>query len=202
MGDHYYSRNPSSESRPQTIRTELRGESLVFKSDSGVFSKADIDFGSRLLIDTLTQPQVAGPILDMGCGYGPIGITLARAWKERAITMVDINERAVHLTKENAELNNVRVNVYQSNLFANVSGKYALIVTNPPIRAGKETIYKLFEVAATHLLDGGELWIVIQKKQGAPSTLKKLETLYNEVEVVTKKKGYYIIKATFVDEHS
>ncbi|GGH85421.1 16S rRNA (guanine1207-N2)-methyltransferase [Pullulanibacillus pueri] len=202
MADHYYTRHPSSESQPQTFRTELKGETFAFKTDSGVFSKADIDFGSRLLIDSLVQPSIDGPILDMGCGYGPIGISLARFWEGRSVSMVDVNERAVGLTKENAEKNKVRVDVFQSNLYENVSGKYALIVTNPPIRAGKKVIFQLFEASKSYLLEGGELWIVIQKKQGAPSTLAKLETLFGQVEVVTKKKGYFIIKATFVDERN
>jgi len=196
MSDHYYSANPNSESQPQQFRTKLRDEMFTFNSDRGVFSKNEVDFGSRLLIETLKVPEVAGPVLDVGCGYGVIGITLAHAWSDRRVTLIDVNERAVDLARENCLLNHVDAHVLQSNIYDNLAeGGYALIVTNPPVRAGKKVVFDIFTGAKQRLLKGGELWVVIQKKQGAPSTLDKLRTVFDEVEVVIKKKGYFIIKA-------
>ncbi|MCO4852254.1 class I SAM-dependent methyltransferase [Bacillus vallismortis] len=198
MSEHYYSDKPSVKSNKQTWSFRLRDKDFMFTSDSGVFSKKEVDFGSRLLIDSFEEPEVEGGILDVGCGYGPIGLSLANAFKDRAIHMIDVNERAVELSNENAEQNGItNVKIYQSDLFSNVDSAetFASILTNPPIRAGKKVVHAIFEKSAEHLKTSGELWIVIQKKQGAPSAIEKLEELFGEVSVVQKKKGYYIIKA-------
>ncbi len=169
-------------------------------SDRGVFSKEGIDFGSRLLIDTVTLPSVDGDIVDVGCGYGPIGLALATLSTTRAIHMVDVNERALFLTKENAKNNSIEnVLVYQSDGLKEVTGSFAMVVTNPPIRAGKKIVHQIFEQAADLLVDQGELWVVIQKKQGAPSAIEKLQQLFGSVDVVTKKKGYFILQAKKFD---
>lgn len=197
MTDHYYSSNPSVESKPFTFEYKLKGHSFIFTSDLGVFSKSEIDFGSKLLIDSIMMPATRGNILDVGCGYGPIGLTLAKENPDRQVEMVDVNERALQLARKNSEQNKINnVLIYQSNLFENVKDhSFAIIVSNPPIRAGKKVVHEIFEQSYQHLADNGELWIVIQKKQGAPSAIEKLKSLFNEVEVVAKKKGYYIIKS-------
>ncbi|HHY71842.1 MAG TPA: class I SAM-dependent methyltransferase [Bacillus bacterium] len=197
MTEHYYSNKPSVESKPFTFHYKLKGHSFVFTSDFGVFSKSEIDFGSKLLIDTIVIPAVRGDILDIGCGYGPIGLALAKENPERHVDMVDVNERALQLARKNSEQNKVdNVSIYQSNLFENVKEEsFAVIVTNPPIRAGKKVVHDLFEKSYHYLVENGELWIVIQKKQGAPSAIEKLQSIFAEVEVVSKKKGYYIIKS-------
>lgn len=197
MSEHYFSQQPHSKRSPKTWSYTLRGTSYTFTSDVGVFSKNDVDFGSRLLIEQFTEPKVDGDILDMGCGYGPIGITLADEFAERHVFMADVNERAVDLAKKNAQLNHVsNTTVFQSDLFAKVTKRdFAAILTNPPIRAGKKVVHQLFEEAHAALAEGGELWIVIQKKQGAPSAIKKLETLFGEVETMAKDKGYFILRA-------
>ncbi len=198
MSEHYYSEKPSVKSNKQTWSFRLRNKDFMFTSDSGVFSKKEVDFGSRLLIDSFEEPEVEGGILDIGCGYGPIGLSLASDFKDRIIHMIDVNERAVELSNENAEQNGItNVKIYQSDLFSNVDSAqtFASILTNPPIRAGKKVVHAIFEKSAEHLKASGELWIVIQKKQGAPSAIEKLEELFDEVSVVQKKKGYYIIKA-------
>lgn len=166
-------------------------------TDQGVFSKREVDFGSRLLIETFEEPAVEGGFLDVGCGYGPIGLAIAKSFPNRTVEMVDINERAIELAKRNQQLNHIdNVVIYESDLFESVGDKmFAAILTNPPIRAGKKVVHSIFEQSASHLVPNGELWVVIQKKQGAPSTLEKLQSLFPEVEVVAKKKGYYIIKA-------
>ncbi|WP_216831092.1 class I SAM-dependent methyltransferase [Alkalihalobacterium elongatum] len=197
MTNHYYSETPSVESNRNRFTFELRGNALRFISDAGVFSKKEIDFGSRLLIDVFQFPNVEGDILDMGCGYGPIGLALAKENKDLTVYMADINERAVQLSKENAAENKIsNVEIFQSDLFdAFEKNDFAAILTNPPIRAGKDTVHQIYEQAYAKLISGGQLWIVIQKKQGAPSTIEKLKTLFDAVEVVEKKKGYFIIRA-------
>lgn len=196
MSEHYYSEKPTVESDRKTWQYTLRNHLFTFQSDRGVFSKNEVDFGSRLLIETFVMPNVSGDVLDVGCGYGPIGLTIAKEF-ERKVQMIDINERAIELAKDNARLNGVtNVNIYQSNLFENVKDqKFAAVLTNPPIRAGKQVVHEIFDKSYDYLVNGGELWIVIQKKQGAPSAIEKLKELFSEVEVVEKKKGYYIIMA-------
>ncbi|MFS8188315.1 class I SAM-dependent methyltransferase [Rossellomorea marisflavi] len=197
MTNHYYSKNPEVGSDPQHFTFDLRGRSFRFKTDHGVFSKKEVDFGSRVLIDAFELPGVDGPVLDVGCGYGPIGLSLAKEFPERTIHMIDVNERALSLASENAAANGVgNVEIYQSDRFEQVEEKkFSAILTNPPIRAGKETVHAIFTESAEHLAENGELWVVIQKKQGAPSAMEKMEELFSNVEVVVKKKGYYILKS-------
>lgn len=195
--EHYYARNPEVKSNPQSWATVLRDHSFRFKTDLGVFSKAEVDFGSRLLTDTFVEPSVAGPVLDVGCGYGPIGLSIAKDFPERQIHMIDVNLRAISLAQENAELNNLtNVEIYESEVFnrVNESG-FAAIVTNPPIRAGKVVVHQILEQSYLHLVSGGQLWVVIQKKQGAPSAQHKMKEVFGNVETVAKKKGYYILRS-------
>jgi len=194
--EHYYSKNPQSENITETKQVILNNHSFTFTMGAGVFSKKGIDFGTRLLIEHFQAPDHDGDILDLGCGYGPIGIALAHQFPSREVLMTDINERAVSLAKQNAEQNDVtNVTVMQSEGFLKIEEHiFATIVTNPPIRAGKTVVYNLFRDSKSHLVDGGELWIVIQKKQGAPSAIKYLTSIFNEVETMTRKKGYYVIR--------
>lgn len=196
MSDHYYSERPESRSNRYSFTEDLCGKKFSFSSDAGVFSKGGIDFGSRLLIEELNVPETAGDVLDVGCGYGPIGLVIASFHKLRQVYMIDVNERALALAKENAAQNDVHnVTIMQSDQLQNVIDKqFAMVVTNPPIRAGKNVVHGIFEQSADVLVEGGELWVVIQKKQGAPSAEKKLRTLFPSVEIVTRKKGYFILR--------
>lgn len=201
MSQHYYSQQPDTRHDRRTLNTVLRGKSLKFISDAGVFSKGDIDYGSRVLIESIEIPRNAS-VLDVGCGYGPIGISAALLAPEGHVTMIDINSRAVELARENAGNNGVKnITVKESDVLSAVQGqKFDVILTNPPIRAGKAVVHQIFEQAYEHLNEGGALWIVIQKKQGAPSAVAKLEGLFPVVEEVTKDKGYRIIKAQKIVE--
>ncbi|WP_054943963.1 class I SAM-dependent methyltransferase [Paenibacillus ihuae] len=196
MSQHYYSQQPEVRHDRRTIDTVLRGKSLRFTSDAGVFSKGDIDHGSRVLIEAMEIPD-GSAVLDVGCGYGPIGISAAVLAPKGHVTMIDINARAAQLARENAQNNGIRnVTVMESDVLAAVQGqKFDVILTNPPIRAGKAVVHQIFEQAYEHLNEGGTLWIVIQKKQGAPSAVAKLESLFSVVEEVGKDKGYRIIRA-------
>lgn len=197
MSEHYYSNKPQTESKPRQWKFTLREHTFTFETDAGVFSKSEVDFGSRVLIDTFEMPEVEGDVLDVGCGYGPIGLSIAKANPERFVHMMDINTRAIALAEKNAQVNGIQnVRIFESDGLASVGDvKAAAILTNPPIRAGKETIFRFYDESYEKLVEGGELWIVIQKKQGAPSTVSHLEELFSEVDVVEKKKGYWIIRA-------
>ncbi|MBJ6361022.1 class I SAM-dependent methyltransferase [Paenibacillus sp. GCM10012307] len=196
MSDHYYTQKPGVKHDRRMHEAVLRGQKYRFATDAGVFSKAGVDYGSQVLIESITL-NASAAVLDVGCGYGPIGIAAASLVPQGSVTMIDINERAVELAKENAALNGVRnATVIHSDLFEAVKDrKFDVILTNPPIRAGKSTVHQIFEEGWSLLNPGGEMWVVIQKKQGAPSALAKLETLFERIEEVTKDKGYRIYRA-------
>lgn len=178
-------------------RTEcfVLGNKYTFLTDNGVFSKDGLDFGSRLLLESIPLDEVGGKILDMGCGYGVFGIVLARM-TEAHIDMVDVNLRALHLTERNIKENHVKnISVFESNCYANISSKYSSIITNPPIRAGKKIVYDMVMNARDYLEDNGKLFLVIRKEQGAKSLIVDLKKIYT-VEVLAKKKGFFIIKCS------
>ncbi|MGZ9587220.1 class I SAM-dependent methyltransferase [Paenibacillus marinisediminis] len=195
---HYYSKHQETAHQRKEFQFTLRQFRLRFISDAGVFSKDGIDYGSRVLIDAMVIPEDAA-ILDVGCGYGPIGLTAAKLAVTGHVTMVDVNERALALAAENAALNSIsNVTIEESDGLSSIGERtFDVILTNPPIRAGKEVVHRIFEQSYHHLNPGGSLWIVIQKKQGAPSALAKLQQLFGEdaVEEVTKDKGYRIYRA-------
>jgi len=199
MSNHYYTKNPETESKETSWTFPLRDREFRFISDSGVFSKKTVDFGSRLLIESFRlNEEVAGDILDVGCGYGPMGLALAHAYPARLVEMVDVNERALSLARRNAEANNIRnVKVYESNTYDQVpqERQFAAIVSNPPIRAGKQVVHRILSEAHTHLLPGGTLTVVIQKKQGAPSAEQKMLDVFGNVEIIARDKGYWIIQS-------
>lgn len=197
--DHYYSAKPTSESNRETWHTTINGKDFTYTTDAGVFSKNAVDQGSEVLMVTgAEQTYPKGNILDLGCGYGPVGVYLGQAFLDRTIEMVDINERALELSKVNAEQNGVKnVEVYQSNIYENIENKqFAAILSNPPIRAGKKVVHEILEKAHSHLVEGGRLLIVIQKKQGAPSAKKKMEDVFGNVERINLDKGYWILAST------
>ena len=194
MNDQYYTADPSSESRPVPCAFPYRGHGLNFMTDAGVFSKGELDVGSRLLLDAL--PALNGDVLDLGCGWGAIGVAIARANKEARVVMADVNHRALDLCRANCARNGVTAEVIESDGMAAVLGRrFDAIVTNPPIRAGKQVIYRMFADAAVSLKAGGALYLVIRKQQGAESCVKYLKTLFNEVEKLDKSGGFWVLKA-------
>ena len=168
---------------------------MTFVSDNGVFSKKMIDYGSRVLLEAISIDSSKKTLLDVGCGYGTFGIALKSVYPFLEIDMVDVNDRALNLARENLKLNNMSANVYLSNTYDKVENKYDLIVTNPPIRAGKEIVTKILVESKKYLNLNGEIWVVIQKKQGAPSAKKNLESVFKKVDIVKRDKGYYILRA-------
>ena len=193
MSNQYFENNDKLESNLKEIVYYYRGKSIKLLTDNGVFSKGGVDFGSSLMLKQI-DPAGKKKILDVGCGYGVIGITLALTEPNALVTMVDVNERAMNLAKQNALNNGVNnVIVKESFAYQNIDDTYDLIVTNPPIRAGKKVVHEILEGSYNHLTSDGELFVVIQKKQGAESAIKKLQSLYTFVEKVATDKGYWII---------
>lgn len=187
---HYYTSKPQSEYKEYDVSYSIEKHNFKFVSASGVFSRTSVDFGSDLLIQRVLQFSHINSLLDIGCGYGVIGISLS-AILGIQVVMCDINERAIKLAKTNAK--GQKVTVIRSDGFENINNKFDAIVTNPPIRAGKEVYYSWFKDSKAYLNSGGEFFCVIQKKQGAPSAKKYLEQVYGNCDIIAKDKGYNIL---------
>ena len=195
MADHYYSKTTDTPSDPKDFIFNFKGHTFNFKTDNGVFSKDYIDYGSFAMLNAFVPIDIDLPILDMGSGYGPIGIVVSKLYNKRTV-MCEINERAYNLSLENIKKNNADSIAFNSNLYEKIEElEFSSIITNPPIRAGKETVFNIYDGAYKHLVVGGELWVVIQKKQGAPSSKAHLEELFGNCEIVNRDHGYYILKS-------
>ena len=192
MAEHYYSQNPNAEHDEQQVIFEVLGRQLRCTTDAGVFSRDGLDMGTRILLESL--PALQGRILDLGCGWGPVGAAVGSAYPETEIVMTDVNERAAELAKRNLAANGVKnARVVTGDGYASVEGSFSAILLNPPIRAGKQLIYALFADARNYLEDDGALYIVIRKQQGAESAEKYLKTLYGDVERIAREKGYWVL---------
>ncbi len=194
--EQYFTKKPESEKEIYKFDWNVGKEVFKFYTSKSVFSKKGIDFGSMLLIETIINENkdFRGSILDLGCGYGPLGIIAARVLDNPAVTMCDVNERALELSMMNAKENKVddKVKIIASSAFENIKDSFDIIMTNPPIRAGKDVVFSFYEGSYEHLKQGGKLYAVIQKKQGAPSSRAKLESLFGNCETAGKKSGYFI----------
>jgi 16S rRNA (guanine1207-N2)-methyltransferase len=189
----YYEKNPTADHDIHELRVRLLDTPMTFLTDAGVFSKRMVDYGSQVLLSTLDlEPDKT--LLDVGCGYGPLGLTLGKVFGVQA-TLIDINSRALDLARANAEKNQVKARIFQSNIYEEVEGNFDYIVSNPPIRAGKSVVHEIIKGAFRHLEDQGSLTIVIQKKQGAPSAKAKMEEVFGNCQILKKDKGYYILES-------
>ena len=199
---HYFQNDPNLASNLQKISFDIYGLHMSLWTDNGVFSKSRVDEGSFAFLKVLLPLKLTGKILDLGCGYGTIGLTIAMASPEARVTLADINTRALALCEKNAnELGlSQRVTILLSDIYANIEGQYDSIVVNPPIRAGKRVTYAMYEGAKQRLIDGGSLFIVIRKAQGAPSASKYIEELFGNITLLKRDKGYYIYQAKKVNE--
>ena len=193
MPEHYYTETPTSAHDQRRIALKALGNELTFVTDAGVFSRDGLDRGTEVLLNAL--PPLAGRVLDLGCGWGAVGVALGKRWPDLDIVMTDINSRAVELARRNLAENGVRATVVQGNGFAAVEGSFDAIITNPPIRAGKAVIYGLFAQARERLKPGGALYVVIRKQQGAPSALKYLKEVYGQAETVDRGSGFHVLRA-------
>ena len=164
-------------------------------SDNGVFSKDKFDYGTRLLLDSIDISKLSGNVLDLGCGIGVVGIILGTINKNINIDMIDINERALSLVRDNLTLNKVKANVFSSDVYSNVNKKYDYIITNPPIRAGKNVIRGFLLGSYDYLKDDGILYFVMRKDHGVKSMIKELSVKFN-TSIVNKDKGFYVVLCT------
>ena len=193
MNDHYFTASPGSEHRYAETEYFYRDEKLRFLTDAGVFSRGEVDFGTDVLLRSLPE-DMAGLVLDLGCGWGAVGVSVGKKYPACRVVMSDVNERALDLARKNAAANGVRAEAVQSDGLEQVNGFFDYILTNPPIRAGKQVIYRLFAESAGKLNESGALYIVIRKQQGAESALKYLKTLFENVETVEKSGGFWVIR--------
>ena len=190
----YFENDTSLTSQLRRISFRLFEQEFHFYTDNGVFSKTSIDYGSKLLLESLPLSSIKGKILDVGCGYGILGIVVAKTLK-LPVVMVDVNRRALHLARRNVKENKCSsVEVKESDGYQNIEEKFQTIITNPPIRAGKEVVYRILIGAIEHLEKDGNLFFVIRKEQGAKSTISELEKYYH-ITVLERKKGFFIIWA-------
>ena len=188
-----YFENVNLPSEIKEFKTSFLGVSFTFKTDNGVFSKDGLDFGTRVMLETIPIKEMTGDILDLGCGYGVVSIILSK-FLDAKFDAVDVNRRALHLAEMNMKKNSVSgINFFESFCYENVSGKYDYIITNQPIRAGKKVVYEMLIGAKDHLKENGVLYFVMRKEQGAKSAIRDLENLYN-IDVLCKEKGFFVIK--------
>ena len=196
-----YFENVNLPSEINEFNTYFLGTEFRFKTDNGVFSKEKLDFGTRVLLENLPLKEMSGDILDLGCGYGVVSIILSKLIDVR-IDAVDVNRRALHLMEMNIKLNKVsNINFFESDCYSNIDKdkKYDYIITNPPIRAGKEVVYKMLKDARMHLKDNGYLYFVMRKDHGAKTAIKDVSDIYN-CEILAKEKGFFVIRCFLVDK--
>ena len=194
--NHYFTKNSNLKSKESDIYFKIKEKSFHFKTDNGVFSKSGLDFGSRQLIESVLNIVDYDKVLDLGCGYGPIGIIYKYFNNQSEVTMLDINDRATELSIKNSKINQQDVKVINNDGFEGIEQAFDLIITNPPIRTGKKAIYKLFEDSFKHLNDEGKLVFVMNKQQGALSAISFCEEIYKNVMVINKKSGFLIVQCT------
>jgi 16S rRNA (guanine1207-N2)-methyltransferase len=196
MMSHYFQNDPNLRDIEKEIKYNYKDVTLVLKTNTGVFSKNNIDFGTRVMLETLDCDFKNKKVLDLGCGYGIIGLAIAKANPSSSVDMVDVNPRAVELANNNKLINKIsNASVYESNLYEKINLEYDYIISNPPIRAGKKTVFGVVEEAYNHLVSGGSIFVVIQKKQGALSLMKRMEEVFSNATILDKEKGYFIIES-------
>ena len=192
--NHYFTNNDELKENIQKVNVDIHSINYYFYTDNGVFSKGELDFGTELLLKTFkcTYPQDK-KVLDIGCGCGPIGIYLSKLGFN--VDMTDVNEKTINLSKKALNEQTLKANVFKSDAYENINDRYDYIISNPPIRVGKEKLYEIIMNAKKHLNENGEVWLVVRKKQGADSLVRDMKEIYKTVNVINKKKGFCVIKA-------
>lgn len=191
--EHYFTNNNELVSNIITLTYQYNSFHFTFLSDNGVFSKKRIDYGSKLLLETyLSEVTIEEKVLDVGCGYGFIGSVISRV-NGSVVDMVDVNKRALHLAKRNTKNTSYKGDIFLSDAYQNVKDKYDTVITNPPIRTGKNKVLEILLGAFEHLNDNGKLYFVMRKDQGALSIKKIIEEKYS-IQMINRSKGYIVYK--------
>lgn len=193
--DHYYTQDPASAHDVRTFSFAFEGRTLSFATDAGVFSKGHVDPGTLLLARSLPA-DLAGRALDLGCGWGALSVLTLCRFPQLKLVMSDVNRRALDLAQQNVRANGMAAQAVLSDGLQAVRGMFDVVLTNPPIRAGKQVIYAMFADSRARLNPGGRLILVIRKQQGAPSAQKYLSTLFGQVELLARDAGYWILCCT------
>jgi 16S rRNA G1207 methylase RsmC len=196
LSEHYFSEHPTSTEERGLIRCTLRGIPFEFETSSGIFSYRHIDNGTNLLIEAMRLPR-DGRVLDLGCGYGVIGIVAAKLNPKLEVVMTDINSRAAALAEANAIRNGVKATVKQGNLYEPIGdAHFDTILTNPPISAGIDAIVKpMIEGAKDHLKAGGSLQLVVQSNKGGKTLYALMEEAFGAVEVTARGGGFRVLSS-------
>jgi len=194
---HYFENDKNIKSDKRLIKFNFDNREFSIYSDNGVFSKDRFDYGTRVLLENIDINYLHGRVLDLGCGTGVVGLILGTLNKNISIDMVDVNERAIVLARENVRFNKLENNVFVSDVYSNISDKYEYIITNPPIRAGKDVVRKFLIGAKDYLSNNGTLYFVMRKDHGVKSMIKELEEIY-KVEIIDKEKGFYIVRCSII----
>lgn len=200
---HYFDSNPETASDKKVISYRRNGVNFEFVTDTNVFCRDKIDFGTDLLLEAMiedlkTSGSKVTSVLDLGCGYGCVGIVMKSVFKAASITCTDVNERAVSLCKENSKLNGTPIKkIVSGDCLAelNEEDMFDVVATNPPVRAGKKTVFEFYTQAFEHMVEGGRIYVVLQRKQGAPSSEKKLLELFGNCETIEIEAGYHIMRS-------
>jgi 16S rRNA (guanine1207-N2)-methyltransferase len=198
--EHYYTADPSAPHEYRQVTLALGDRVLTFTTDAGVFSRDEVDFGTRLMIDSL--PPLSGRVLDLGCGWGGLSLPLAALYPMDELVCADVNRRALELCRRNAKALGVPAQILESDGFTRVEGRFDAIVTNPPIRAGIDVYYPWFAQSFDRLVTGGSFYCVVQKKQGAPSVKAELTRVYSNCRILARKSGYWILAAVKEAHHA
>ena len=192
---HYYTNDNVYTNNEYKFNYTFKGIEFSFLASDGVFSKRRVDFGTNVLINSL-EDLSNKKVLDLGCGVGVMGILIAKGFKGTSVTLSDVNEKALEFANKNIDLNNVKnAKTVVSSLFDNIDETFDVIVSNPPIRAGKQIVHGVVKDGYHHLNKGGFVYVVIQKKQGAESLKKVMEETFGNVQTVNKENGYMIYKS-------
>ncbi|WP_134169716.1 MULTISPECIES: methyltransferase [unclassified Breznakia] len=194
---HYFEDNKHTKSNRKEFSFRFWCFDSTFISDHGVFSKDGLDVGTKVLLESIENEEFKGDILDLGCGLGTVGILFKKRYPQTRVTMVDVNDRALELAKENAQKNQVDVETLKSDGFDSLhERRFESIITNPPIRAGKQVVYKLLADSYAHLVDDGCLYFVMRKSHGAKSAQKYVESIFGNCQLLAKDKGFYVYKSS------
>lgn len=198
--DHYFSREPGQEIRPRSIQVQLRGRDLTVEVDGGVFSSSRLDPGTRILLDAVADPPATGTLVDLGCGWGPIALAMAAASPRARVWAVDVNPRALELTRRNAGslgLSNLEAGPPEQLLGDEPDLQLDALWSNPPIRVGKSVLHEMLSTWLPRLRSGANAHLVVHKNLGSDSLQRWIETdLHLPTERIASSKGYRVLRVS------